>query len=73
MLEPSSKDKYVMKGFDRIRGDNAEPDFEVTIVRQTAGTGEADVQATLTDCMERTLIMIFQKKLKILFVLLNNS
>jgi uncharacterized protein (TIGR02246 family) len=34
MLEPSGNDKYVMKGFDRIRGDNAEPDFEVTIVRK---------------------------------------
>lgn len=33
MLEPREKDSYVMKGFDRIRGGTAEPDFEVTIVR----------------------------------------
>ena len=29
-----------MKGFDRIRGKTAEPDFEVKIVRQSAGAGE---------------------------------
>lgn len=34
ILEPRGKDSYVMKGFDRIRGDTAEPDFEVTIVRK---------------------------------------
>ena len=33
-LEPRDKDSYVMKGFDRIRGKTAEPDFEVTIVRK---------------------------------------
>lgn len=33
VLEPRDKDAYVMKGFDRIRGQTAEPDFEVTIVR----------------------------------------
>lgn len=32
-LEPQGKDSYVMKGFDRIRGKTAEPDFEVKIVR----------------------------------------
>lgn len=34
VLEPRDKDSYLMKGFDRIRGKNAEPDFEVTIVRK---------------------------------------
>ena len=34
VLEPRDKDSYLMKGFDRIRGDTAEPDFEVTIVRK---------------------------------------
>lgn len=33
-LEPGDKDSYVMKGFDRIRGKTAEPDFEVKIVRR---------------------------------------
>lgn len=34
VLEPRDKDSYLMKGFDRIRGNAAEPDFEVTIVRR---------------------------------------
>ena len=34
VLEPRDKDSYLMKGFDRIRGKTAEPDFEVTIVRR---------------------------------------
>ncbi len=34
VLEPRDKDSYLMKGFDRIRGKTAEPDFEVTIVRK---------------------------------------
>jgi uncharacterized protein (TIGR02246 family) len=34
VLEPRDKDSYLMKGFDRIRGKDAEPDFEVTIVRK---------------------------------------
>ncbi len=34
VLEPRDKDSYVMKGFDRIRGTTAEPDFEVPIVRR---------------------------------------
>jgi uncharacterized protein (TIGR02246 family) len=34
VLEPRNKDSYLMKGFDRIRGKTAEPDFEVTIVRK---------------------------------------
>ncbi len=34
VLEPRDKDSYVMKGFDRIRGKTAEPDFEVKIVRR---------------------------------------
>jgi hypothetical protein len=34
VLEPQGKDSYVMKGFDRIRGKQAEPDFEVKIVRR---------------------------------------
>jgi len=33
-LELGDKDSYVMKGFDRIRGKTAEPDFEVKIVRR---------------------------------------
>ena len=33
VLEPQDKDSYLMKGFDRIRGKSAEPDFEVKIVR----------------------------------------
>jgi uncharacterized protein (TIGR02246 family) len=33
-LEPREKDSYLMKGFDRIRGKTAEPDFEVKIVRK---------------------------------------
>jgi uncharacterized protein (TIGR02246 family) len=34
VLEPQGKDSYVMKGFDRIRGKTAMPDFEVKIVRK---------------------------------------
>ena len=34
VLEPEGKDSYIMKGFDRIRGKTAEPDFEVKIVRK---------------------------------------
>jgi uncharacterized protein (TIGR02246 family) len=34
ILEPRDKDSYLMKGFDRIRGKTAEPNFEVTIVRK---------------------------------------
>jgi hypothetical protein len=34
VLEPQGKDTYIMKGFDRIRGKTAEPDFEVKIVRK---------------------------------------
>jgi hypothetical protein len=34
MLEPTGQDSYVMRGFDRLRGDSAEPDFEITIVRK---------------------------------------
>jgi uncharacterized protein (TIGR02246 family) len=34
ILEPNGKDGYAMKGFDRIRGDVAERDFEITIVRK---------------------------------------
>jgi uncharacterized protein (TIGR02246 family) len=34
VLEPRDKNSYLMKGFDRIRGKTAEPDFEVTIVRR---------------------------------------
>jgi len=34
VLEPEGKDSYLMKGFDRIRGKTAEPDFEVKIVRK---------------------------------------
>ncbi|MCY2950393.1 MAG: SgcJ/EcaC family oxidoreductase [Planctomycetota bacterium] len=34
VLEPQDKGSYLMKGFDRIRGKTAEPDFEVKIVRR---------------------------------------
>lgn len=34
VLEPRDKDSYLMKGFDRIRGKTAEPDFEAMIVRK---------------------------------------
>ncbi len=40
ILEPRSNDRYVMKGFDRIRGDVEEPDFEVTIVRRPPAPGK---------------------------------
>jgi uncharacterized protein (TIGR02246 family) len=33
VIERAGNDRYTMKGFDRIRGDEAEPDFEITIVR----------------------------------------
>ena len=34
VLEPAGKDKFVMKGLDRIVGDDTQPDFQVTIVRK---------------------------------------
>jgi len=34
VLEPQDKNSYLMKGFDRIRGKTAEPDFELKIVRR---------------------------------------
>jgi uncharacterized protein (TIGR02246 family) len=34
VLEPAGKDKFVMKGLDRIVGDDAQSDFQVTIVRK---------------------------------------
>jgi uncharacterized protein (TIGR02246 family) len=34
ILELRDKDSYIMKGFDRIRGKTAEPDFEMIIVRR---------------------------------------
>lgn len=34
VLEPTGKDKFVMKGRDRILGSDAQPDFETTIVRR---------------------------------------
>ncbi|MBN2293368.1 MAG: SgcJ/EcaC family oxidoreductase [Pirellulales bacterium] len=40
MLEPRDKDSYIMKGFDRFRGDEAEPDFEITIVRKPPAPGK---------------------------------
>lgn len=33
ILEPQDKDRYLMKGFDRLQGDVALPNFEVAIVR----------------------------------------
>jgi uncharacterized protein (TIGR02246 family) len=33
-IEPVAKDKFVMRGFDRILGDETNDDYEVTIVRQ---------------------------------------
>ena len=32
VIEPAGKDKFVMKGLDRIVGDDTQPDFQVTIV-----------------------------------------
>jgi uncharacterized protein (TIGR02246 family) len=34
VLEPAGKDKFVMKGLDRIVGDDTQSDFQVTIVRK---------------------------------------
>jgi uncharacterized protein (TIGR02246 family) len=34
VLEPAGRDKFVMKGLDRILGDGTLPDFQVTIVRK---------------------------------------
>jgi uncharacterized protein (TIGR02246 family) len=37
---PSGKDRYVMKGTDRIVGDAREPDFEIVITRQPPQPGK---------------------------------
>lgn len=34
VLEPVARDKFVMKGLDRVLGDGTQPDFQVTIVRK---------------------------------------
>ena len=34
IIEPQGQDKFVMRGLDRILGDDTQPDFQVTIVRQ---------------------------------------
>lgn len=34
VVEPQGKDKFIMKGADRILGDDARPDYTVTIVRR---------------------------------------
>jgi uncharacterized protein (TIGR02246 family) len=34
VVEPAGRDKFVMKGLDRILGDDTQPDFEVTIARK---------------------------------------
>ena len=34
VMEPAGKDKFVMKGLDRIVGDDTQSDFQVTIVRK---------------------------------------
>jgi hypothetical protein len=33
-FEPVSQHKFIMKGFDRVLGDELEPDFEAVIVRK---------------------------------------
>ena len=33
-IEPTSEDRFLMKGFDRVLGQTVEPDFEATIVRK---------------------------------------
>ena len=33
-IEPTSEDRFLMKGFDRVLGQSVEPDFEATIVRK---------------------------------------
>ncbi len=40
MLEPRDKDSYIMKGFDRFRGNEVESDFEITIVRKPPAPGK---------------------------------
>jgi len=39
-IEPADKDKFVMRGFDRIVGDETKDDFEVTIVRRPPAAGK---------------------------------
>jgi hypothetical protein len=39
-IEPVDKDKFVMRGFDRIVGDETADDYEVTIVRQPPAAGK---------------------------------
>lgn len=39
-IEPVDKDKFVMRGFDRIVGDESNDDFEVTIVRRPPSPGK---------------------------------
>jgi uncharacterized protein (TIGR02246 family) len=39
-IEPVSNDKFLMKGFDRLVGDSALPDFEATIVRNPPQPGK---------------------------------
>lgn len=35
IIEPRDKNSYTMKGFDRIRGNVASPDFDITVVRKS--------------------------------------
>lgn len=39
VLEPQGRDKFVMKGLDRIVGEGTQPDFQVTIVRKAPAPG----------------------------------
>ncbi len=39
-IEPIDKDRFLMKGLDRVLGDGVEPDFEASIVRQPPQPGE---------------------------------
>lgn len=34
VIEPLGKDRFVMRGFDRVLGDSLQPDVEVTVVRK---------------------------------------
>jgi uncharacterized protein (TIGR02246 family) len=34
VIQPDGKDKFIMKGLDRIVGDDTQPDFQMTIVRK---------------------------------------
>ena len=41
ILEPKDKDRFVSKGFDRLHGDTAKRDYEITIVRKPPEPSES--------------------------------